>query len=712
MILFLDDWNKPENKGAVLQTNTTNHTFLRYSRLLKTMGIENHAFPLALHNEALLNIDPWREDLSQDEIIAIVSECRRNPWYYFREVARIPAVAGPENVQFRANRGNIALFWLFFNHVTSMLIQPRQTGKSASTDTLMAYLLDVATNNTTINLLTKDEKLRVANIARLKNILDGLPYYLKLRTRHDTNNTESISVKALGNTYVSNVAQPSEKAAYNIGRGMTVAINHIDEIAFISNIEITLPAMLAASGAARDNAREANAPYGNIFTTTAGYLSSKSGEFAKKIYDDCLRWSEHFYDAKDEDDLRELISKNNRSKKIQILLEFNHRQLGYTDDWLREKIADAMADPVSAQADFLNKWAEGSESSPIPRDILKKIRNSALDEVYSEVTTNGYIIRWYVSEAEVNNDLANRFLVIGLDTSDAVGNDDIAMCIRDASTGEVLAAGIYNETNLIVFAEWVAQLLIRFDNCVLVPERKSSGVALIDYLIQILPLHSIDPFSKIFNWVVNDSDGNSRYRDDVVNTPFKRRDPEVYIKYRNQFGYATSSAGRAARDNLYGLTFNANTKYTGHLCRDKMLIDQLSKLIRKNNRIDHRPGEHDDCVIAWSLPYWFLTQAKNKEFYGINNRLVLSTVTDKLIEEEGGIDAIRHKNYQNKIRMQIEELLDKLRVEDNIYKNVILVNQIKALYDEVDTDIKETFNIEKLVDDIEKTKKRQNFYKY
>lgn len=464
--------------------------------------------------------------------------------------------------------------------------------------------------------------------------------------------------------------------------------------------------------AARDNAKEANAPYGNIFTTTAGYLSSKSGEFAKKIYDDCLRWSEHFYDAKNEEDLRELISKNNRSRKIQILLEFNHRQLGYTDEWLREKIADAMADPISAQADFLNKWIEGSESSPIPRDILKKIRNSALDEVYSEVTTNGYIIRWYVSEAEVNNDLANRFLVIGLDTSDAIGNDDIAMCIRDASTGEVLAAGIYNETNLIVFAEWVAQLLIRFDNCVLVPERKSSGVALIDYLIQILPLHNIDPFSKIFNWVVNDCDGNSKYREEVVNTPFKRRDPEVYIKYRNQFGYATSSAGRAARDNLYGLTFNANTKYTGHLCRDKMLIDQLSKLIRKNNRIDHRPGEHDDCVIAWSLPYWFLTQAKNKEFYGINNRLVLSTVTDKLIEEEGGIDAIKHKNYQNKIRMQIEELLNKLRAEDNIYKNVILVNQIKALYDEVDTDIKETFNIEKLLDDIEKVKKRQNFYKY
>jgi hypothetical protein len=48
--------------------------------------------------------------------------------------------------------------------------------------------------------------------------------------------------------YSSNVAQSSVKAALNLGRGMTNAINHIDEIAFINNIEHTLPALLAATG--------------------------------------------------------------------------------------------------------------------------------------------------------------------------------------------------------------------------------------------------------------------------------------------------------------------------------------------------------------------------------------------------------------------------------------------------------------------------------
>lgn len=248
MILFEDDWYKPENKGATLHLNTTNHTFLRYSRLLKTMGVSNHGFPLAIHNSNLLNVNPWSDNLTTEEKIAIASECRVNPWYYFREVARIPAVAGPENVPFRANRGNISLFWLFFNHVTSFLIQPRQTGKSVSSDILNSYLLNIGTNNTTIGLITKDDSLRTSNVIRLKNILDGLPDYLKLRSKNDTNNTEKITVNALGNSYITSVAQASEKAAYNLGRGQTIPIAQFDELAFITNVHVTMPAYLASGG--------------------------------------------------------------------------------------------------------------------------------------------------------------------------------------------------------------------------------------------------------------------------------------------------------------------------------------------------------------------------------------------------------------------------------------------------------------------------------
>ena len=705
MVLFKKDW---ETSGAVADVNTSNQTFLRYSQLLKKMGIENHLFPLTLLNTNLLGIDPWSDKLTESEIIQITTECRLNPWYYFREVVRVPAVAGAEDVPFRANRGNMALFWLFFNHITSLLIQPRQTGKSVSTDTLMSYLLAIGTINTKMSLLTKDEKLRTANVLRLREILDGLPFYLRLRGKGDTYNTEKITVNALGNSYITMVPQMSEKAAANIGRGHTIAINHVDEIAFITNIHITLPALLAASSAAFDAAEQAGSPYGTIFTTTAGFLSSKSGEYCKtKIYDQCLRWTEKLYDLEDEQDLRSTIMKNNPYKKTHVLLEFNHRQLGYTDDWLRRKIADAMSDPVSAQADFLNKWAEGSETSPLDRKVLKKIVDSSRDEEYAEITKHGYIIRWYVSEEEVEEGLPDRMLIVGLDTSDAIGKDDIAMCVRDASTGEVVAAGEYNETNIITFADWIANLLMEYENMILVPERKSTGASIIDYLLQILPANNIDPFERIFNWVVNDSDINPKFRDQVVGVPFRNRGPEVYSKFKQEFGYATSSTGRAARDNLYGTSFLASTKYTGHLCRDKTLIGQLSKLVRKNNRIDHRPGEHDDMVIAYMLSYWFLTQAKNKSFYGLSHNDILSTVTTAMIEEEGGIEAVKEKQRQHALRTQIEGLLNDLAVENNPYKSTIITSRIKRLYEDIDTDTKNTFDIDNLIENIQTEKRKQ-----
>ena len=68
--------------------------------------------------------------------------------------------------------------------------------------------------------------------------------------------------------------------------------------------------------AARDAAEKAGAPYGNIFTTTAGYLSNPAGEYCKtKVYDQCLRWTEKLYDTENEEELRKTILKNNPYKK-------------------------------------------------------------------------------------------------------------------------------------------------------------------------------------------------------------------------------------------------------------------------------------------------------------------------------------------------------------------------------------------------------------
>ncbi len=704
MILFKDDWAKyPE---AIIDLQTSNKTFIRLAGLYKSMGIDNAEFCLALHDTTLIGVDPYSKELTTEQKQRIAIECKINPWYFFREVVRVPAVAGPDNKPLRANRLNISLFWLFFNHITTMAIAPRQTGKSISTDSLMIYLFALGTLNTDINLLTKDDNLRMKNIQRLKDLRDGLPPYLNLKSRSDTNNTEKLTMSALGNTYHSNVGQPSDKAALNLGRGMTIPINQVDEIAFIRNIQITLPAMLAATGAARDAAQEAGAPYGNIFTTTPGYLSSESGKFAYSIYSTSFRWTEKLFDCKDLPELKDTIIKNTPGKNYRVLLEYNHRQLGFTDEWLRGKIQDAMSSGEDAGADFLNLWAEGSEVSPIPKNLLKIIKASIVKEPYIEISKYGYITRWYVNESIVNNNIDNRKVVLSLDTSDAVGNDDIGMVLRDASTGEVLAVGVYNETNLITFSEWIAYLIQRFNNMTVIIERRSSGVAIIDNLLKILPTMGIDPFRRLFNWVVNDADVTPRFKDEVTEVPMARRDLNVYTKYRKEFGYATSGSGRAARDNLYGTAFMPSIKYTGSNVRDRTLIDQISGLTRRNDRIDHAVGEHDDLVIAWLLGYWFLLEAKYKQFYGLHNSVVLSNVIMTMIDEQGGQEAVDNKNRQLKIKAELDFMLDQLRNERNPMKVFVLQNRIKHRYKDIDTSIIQSFNIDSLLENIMLEKKR------
>ena len=700
MILFKKDWEK--YPSAIPDLDTSNQSFVRYAGLLKGMGIENHSFCLALHNPNLRGVDPRSKDLTPKQIVAIVKECKGNPWYIFREIIRLPPSGNDIPIPLEANRGNMSLYWLFFNHVTTLLIQPRQTGKSVSTDALMVALLNILTVSTNAHLLTKDDSLRVANIKRIKEIVTHLPFYLKLKTKTDTNNTEKITVNRLGNAYLTAVPQASIKAAKNIGRGLTITTHHIDEIAFISNLKHTLSGLLSTATTARDNAAKSNAPYGNIFTTTAGYLNTESGEFAKtEIYDKSLRWTEKLYDSVDMETLHDTITTNAPSGELRVLLEFNHRQLGKTDAWLRDKISSSISKGEDAGADFLNIWADGGSEAALDKKTMAKLTASKINDPYHEISSYGYITRWYLPSRDVlNGGAKSRKLVMGLDTSEAVGNDDIAMVIRDAATGEVIATGNYNETNTILFARWIGEWLINYPNLTLCIERRSTGTSILDHLLLILPAKGIDPFKRIFNWVTDGANENTEFYD-VVNMSVDERPHSYYTKYRKHFGYATSGGGKQSRDNLYGEALNASIAYTSTVTRDPDVINQLARLIRKNNRIDHRPGEHDDAIIAWLLGYWFLSKAKNKHSYGLVTKHVLSVVNLAIIAEAGGSDAIEERRAKMEIKQKIDRLMGFLEKQDlPTYKKKILASTIKKLNSELGSDAIMDLNIDSLLEDV------------
>jgi hypothetical protein len=127
MILFQEDWAK---HNATIHDDTNNKSFIRIAMVLKRMGIQNYQFPLSLMQPELARYNPHNlTDPSKELRMKIGLECSINPWYFFREVVRLPA-SGGDPIPIIANRAMLAMIWCFFNNISYIAIQPRQTGKA------------------------------------------------------------------------------------------------------------------------------------------------------------------------------------------------------------------------------------------------------------------------------------------------------------------------------------------------------------------------------------------------------------------------------------------------------------------------------------------------------------------------------------------------------------------------------------------------------
>lgn len=677
MLLYLEDWRRYPT--AIVHESTSNKSFVRLSALYRKMGIKNHTFMLALLNPELEHVDPFDPNLTAEQILMVVEEAAENPWYHFREIARAPGKAGDMAQPVEANRANIALWWSFFNHIQFLLVQPRQTGKSFSTDTLMVWLLFVRCLKTKINLLTKDDKLRRENIDRLKEIIGELPPYLDLRSREDTTNGEEITIKALGNHYQTNVPRSSEKDANNLGRGITTPVVHIDEPPFQRHIGLAVMAMLASMGNVIERAQAANAPYGVIMTTTAGMRNDPSGAWVyKNIVQASAPWSELFLDCANLDELKVMVRRNSPAGKLQINGTFDHRQLGKTDEWLRDKIEHAMQEGETAERDYLNIWTSGNERSPFSKDVTEAINNSKRGADYEQGFPEGYILRWYIPREKIAETMANGKFVMGVDTSEASGRDDICLAIVNVATGGLVCAGSFNETNIFTFSQWLANLMIDYENITAIIERRSTGIAVLDMLVIRLQQAGIDPFKRLFNRIVNDQDESETNLEKMreIKAAMYGRDEYFYSTRKQHFGFATSASGLTSRTGLYTTTLKEATKNHASKIHDQMLIQQLLGLVNKDGRIDHASGEHDDMVIAWLLANWFITTGKHLSHYGIDSRLVLS--------EARPVKAMSQEDYyqkveQDAIRREIEEIYEKMMNETDENASLRLELRLRTL---------------------------------
>ena len=166
-------------------TGTSNVSFLQIAMDLKTLGVKNYFFMLEIVDISLVHVNPYALDdkgnptLTKDEVLRILAECRRNPWYYLREICRIPDQGNPNGIPYKANRGNIAQAWCIVHGIDSLLCLQRQQGETQSALAIQTWIYSFGTSGSTFIFVNKDFDNAKENLIRMKDQIDLLPKYMR-----------------------------------------------------------------------------------------------------------------------------------------------------------------------------------------------------------------------------------------------------------------------------------------------------------------------------------------------------------------------------------------------------------------------------------------------------------------------------------------------------------------------------------------------------
>lgn len=710
MILFLQDWNAYPT--ATPHVETKNESFKLLAKTLQKMGVKNWYFMLALHNPAIRHLDPFDPNLTMEQRMMIAYECKTNLWYHIREVARFPGRGDSTPMPFKANRGNIALLWLFLNHITAILIQPRQTGKSGSVDVLFDWIIDINGVRTNVFMLTKDGGLQMETIARIKDIRELLPPYLYQKSKSDSDNKTGLNNTALRNKFLTAVARSSAKQATNLGRGLTTAIVLIDEGPFITHVAIAIPAIQAATTTARTLAKANGSHYGTIFTTTAGRRDDRDGAFMYDFVHLAMPMNEVMYDCKDQRDLENLVDAScisragDRTSARVVNITMSHRQLGLNDDWLYEAIRSSGGTREEIERDYFNIWNSGSSRNPLTTEIITRIFNSIREASVTQVTMHNYIMNWYISSAERAYLKTSSKILMGLDTSDAAGRDAIAMVFTDAASMRVVGQARIALANLIDYAKWLAVFLIDNPEVLLIPERKSSAIAIIDLLLIYLPEAGVDPFKRIYNSIVQNAKLSPKHGDayDELATPLAARDEFFYTSRKTAFGFNTN---KELRNTLFGTLLQQAAQQTADHIVDKTLVTEIMGLTIKNDRVDHQGNGHDDHVFAWLMTHWLANYGLNLQHYGIAPGLIMSQLFDLSQADQPFADRWKQdmqKNYMD----EIDQLVELLSESDSDAMNALYERKLQMLSRKVEAGGGERdYSVDGIMERIQKERKKR-----
>lgn len=635
--------------------STTNKSFLEMHKYLEDSGIQNNKFMLALLDPDLASIDPYDPNLSRQMKTKVLRECLYNPWYFFREIVRIPDSGQASGVKFELSRGNLALLFCLMMNLNSFLELPRQCGKTISSLCWYLYLFNFGTANAEMSFLNKkldDSKL---NLQRLREIRDLLPSYLKMDQAFapdgsrvkGKNNVETLQHPVNSNKVRTVPSARNKVAAASLMRGRTTPIIYIDEYGFIPYNSIIYTNMVPAFNTASQNAKRNGSPYGMLITTTPGMLTTDEGVEAFTLKESATPFSERWYDLTKEQ-IYDIVGSNTNSNFVYI--KYTYPQLGKSEEWFRNICILMRKDWDGIRREVLLEWSNSTENSPFRAEDLDTIKGLLRQPINTVLLLNKYELKIY---EKMNLKYPS---LIGVDVSGGYQRDSSAITVVDSFSTRVTAELNSNFISTPELARIIYEIVSKWlPNAVINIERNGGfGASVIAKLLTT-------SIRKNLFYTIKDKIIEER----VTGSAIHKRTQKTKV-------YGSDST-KAEREQLMEI-LRERVEYHKDKIISPTIYEELCGLeIKRNGKIEHSSNTHDDQIFSWLWAlYIYYCGGDLMNNWGISRR-VLKTDADL---EEAVMD----------IQEDSRDLVDEIDVLDNdeVNEQIETLNNApgKMLYEE------------------------------
>jgi hypothetical protein len=277
---------------------------------------------LTLFDPTLVYIDPYDPTINELNKQKVIREIFRNPWYFLREVVRIPLY---KNIvePYKADLANTAQTWCILNNINSWLSKSRGRYKTGSNIAILLWYYLTKDIYTEIDLMGMDPSAS-------KWLFDSFAYYILALPEYISKNMNS---QLCNGIVTKTIAQYNEN--YNDPRMLSMYYGNryhfFDDASFINDIT---PEIMKITYYRNVNLhfRPTDIIDTYIFTSVKSKKNTNGQQFEKYVIDNSIKFSETIYDEAI-DDLKSEVSSTNSGI---LYIKYTWKELGLSQEWYEE----------------------------------------------------------------------------------------------------------------------------------------------------------------------------------------------------------------------------------------------------------------------------------------------------------------------------------------------------------------------------------------